>query len=92
MDRKRVEHIATLAKLNITEGELQAYTEQLSKIFGYFESLSKVDTSSVEPLVTASDIEYWTRNDEVKVGLSAEDLLKPAPARAGNLYTVPPVV
>jgi aspartyl-tRNA(Asn)/glutamyl-tRNA(Gln) amidotransferase subunit C len=92
VDRKRVEHIAHLAKLNMTEAELQTYTEQLSKIFGYFEELSKVDTSGVEPLMTASEIEYWTRPDEVKSSMPAEEILKSAPARVGNLYKVPPVV
>lgn len=92
MDRKQVEHIAHLAKLSMTEAELQTYAEQLSKIFGFFEALSKVDTGNIEPLVTASEIEYGTRVDEVKSSMPAEEILKTAPARAGNLYKVPPVV
>ena len=92
MDRKSVEHIAHLAKLDLTPEELSLYAGQLTKILGFFEELSKVDTQGIEPLVTASEIEYSTREDEVKAGLEAEDVLSNAPSRVGNLYKVPPVV
>lgn len=92
MNKKDVQHIANLAKLQLTDAEVETYADQMSRILKYFEELKKLDTQDAEPLITASDIEYWMRDDEVKNGLGAEGSLKNAPSKTGNLFKVPPVV
>jgi aspartyl-tRNA(Asn)/glutamyl-tRNA(Gln) amidotransferase subunit C len=92
MNKKEVQHIANLAKLQLSDKEVDAFVDQLSPILKYFEDLKKLNTEGVEPLVTASDIEYWMREDVVQPGLGAEGSLKNAPAKIGNLFKVPPVV
>ncbi|MFN7729029.1 MAG: Asp-tRNA(Asn)/Glu-tRNA(Gln) amidotransferase subunit GatC [Bdellovibrio sp.] len=92
IDRKALEHIAHLAKLHVTETEAQEFAAQLSKAMGYFDQISKVETKGIEPLVTPSEVEAYWRPDEVKKELTAEDIVANAPARTGNLFTVPPVV
>lgn len=92
IDRKTIDHIAKLSRLEVGEKQAQEYSEQLSKILGYFEQISKVDTHNVEPLVTPSDIEsYWRDDVAVKVG-TGEEMVANAPERVGNLFKVPPVV
>jgi aspartyl-tRNA(Asn)/glutamyl-tRNA(Gln) amidotransferase subunit C len=92
IDQKTIAHIAKLARLYITDEEAKLYGEQLSKVLGQFEQISKVDTTQIEPLVTPTDIESFWREDQVKKELSAEEIVENAPQKTGNLFTVPPVV
>ena len=92
IDKKTIEHIAKLARLHVTEQEAVEYSEQLSKALGYFDQIVKVDTTGVEPLVTPTEIEAFWREDEAKEEFTAEEMTANAPAKAGNLFKVPPVV
>jgi aspartyl-tRNA(Asn)/glutamyl-tRNA(Gln) amidotransferase subunit C len=92
IDRKTIEHIAHLSRLEISESQAQELSEQMTKILGYFEQISKVDTKGVEPLVTPSEIESFWREDEVVKQNSSEEMVANAPERVGNLFKVPPVV
>jgi aspartyl-tRNA(Asn)/glutamyl-tRNA(Gln) amidotransferase subunit C len=92
IDQKTIAHIAKLARLYVTDEEAKIYGEQLSKVLGQFEQISKVDTKSIEPLVTPTDMKsYWREDVVIKEG-TAEDMVANAPQRTGNLFTVPPVV
>lgn len=92
IDKKTIEQIAKLSKLYITEQEAQQYGEQLSKVLGHFEQISKVDTQGIEPLITPTDINSFWRQDLVVKELTAEEIVANAPQKTGNLFTVPPVV
>ena len=92
IDKKTIEHIAKLARLQVSESEAQEFSTQLSKALGYFEQISKVSTQGVEPLVTPTEIESFWREDGVKKTLSADELVANAPDKVGNLFKVPPVV
>ncbi len=91
MDKKTVEHIANLARLSVTVDEAETYARQMTQILEHFNELSKVDTTGVEPLITASPIAIRPREDELRQGLGADALLENAPARIGNLFKVPNV-
>lgn len=92
IDQKTIEHIAKLARLDVTAEEAQEYSAQLSKALGFFEQISKVDTKGVEPLITPTEIEAYWRVDEPKSEFTAEEITANAPDRMGNLFKVPPVV
>lgn len=92
IDPKTVEHIAKLARLEISPEEAKQYSDHLSNVLKYFEQISKVKTDGVEPLVTPSEIESFWREDHVKKDFSAEEMVANAPQKTGNLFTVPPVV
>lgn len=92
IDHKTINHIAKLARLYVTDEEAKLYGEQLSKVLGQFEQISKVDTSNVEPLVTPTDMKAFWREDVVVKEGTAEDMVANAPQKTGNLFTVPPVV
>lgn len=92
IDSKTVLDVAKLARLSLNEKEAQDLTDQLSKALTYFDQISKVHTQGVEPLITPVEIEMSWREDKVKSADTAEDILKNAPERTGNLFTVPPVI
>ena len=92
IDKKTIEHIAKLARLQITDSEAQEYSVQLGKALQHFEQISKVDTHGIEPLITPVEIEAFWREDESLQNYTAEEMTANAPARAGNLFKVPPVV
>lgn len=88
-DLKKVAH---LARLQIDDAELAKYQQQFKAILEYFEQISKVDTKSVEPMVTPTDIHQHLRPDVAEKWSGAEAALANAPERTGNLFKVPPVV
>lgn len=87
-----IEHLAKLARLKITADEAKEYGEQLTKILHHFQQISSIDTTGIEPLVTPSPIEFYTRNDEIQHETTTDEILSNAPEKAGRLFKVPPVV
>jgi aspartyl-tRNA(Asn)/glutamyl-tRNA(Gln) amidotransferase subunit C len=92
MKKSDIEHIARLAKLELTEQEMEKFAVDLTPVLKYVDQLKELQTDDLEPLITASDIEYWMREDKVERISTTEDAVANAPERAGNLYKVPPVV
>lgn len=92
VDKKAVEQIAKLARLQMSDAEASEYSEQLSKVLNYFEQISQVDTKGVEPLVTPSEIQSYWRADQAHQEISAEEMVANAPQKTGHLFTTPPVV
>jgi len=62
--RKEVEHIAKLARLGLSEREIEKMRGELAKILDYFEKLKKVDVSQVEPTSHSIKVENVMRKDE----------------------------
>jgi aspartyl-tRNA(Asn)/glutamyl-tRNA(Gln) amidotransferase subunit C len=92
IDKKTIEHIAKLARLEITDEEAHEYSQQLGKAMAHFEQISKVDTTGIEPLITPTEIEDFWREDIAKQEFTPEEMTSNAPSKAGNLFKVPPVV
>ena len=66
LEKKDIEHIAKLARLKLSEEELEKYRAQLSDVFGYIDQLQEVDTTNVEPTAQVTGLENGFREDEVK--------------------------
>jgi aspartyl-tRNA(Asn)/glutamyl-tRNA(Gln) amidotransferase subunit C len=92
LSKDAVQHIAKLARLTLTEAETESFSHQLSAILESFNEIAKIDTKGVQPLVTPTEMTVALRVDAVEESKSTEPLLQNAPARAGNLFKVPPVV
>lgn len=92
IDKKTIEHIAKLARLEITDAEANEYSEQLGKALAHFQQIAKIDTNGIEPLVTPTEIEEFWREDVARQDFTPEEMTANAPAKAGNLFKVPPVV
>ena len=87
-----VDKVAHLARIQITPSEAQDFAAQFPKILDHFAKLEKLDTTGVEPLVTASIMENILRKDINQEWLECKKALEQGPVMQGNLYKVPPVV
>lgn len=79
LDKEQIEHLASLAKLDISEGEKQRYAEQLSSVLEYVDKLNEVDTSTVEPLAQVGGAVDVVRPDVVKQYFSQDKVLAEVP-------------
>ena len=89
---QEVQHIAELAKLELTEAELARFREQLSAVLDYAADLQKVDTSAIPPTATVLPLRTVLREDAVKPSLAREALLANAPEAEAGCFKVPAVL
>ncbi len=87
-----VEHIATLARLELTPEEKERYRQQLSAILEYAASLQTLDTSGIPPTSSVLQPHCVLRPDVPAPGLERVDLLRNAPQTSDNQFRVPPVM
>ena len=92
ISKQEVEHVAKLARLELTDQEKEKLTDQLSNILTYVEKLNELDTKGVEPTAHAFPLVNVTRPDEVRPSISNEEALRNAPAQANGLFLVPKIV
>jgi aspartyl-tRNA(Asn)/glutamyl-tRNA(Gln) amidotransferase subunit C len=87
-----VQKVATLARLKLTEEELQQIGQQLDGILGYVAVLDEVDVSNVEPMAHVADVSNAFRADEVRPSLPREESLSNAPKTDGKYFLVPQIL
>jgi aspartyl-tRNA(Asn)/glutamyl-tRNA(Gln) amidotransferase subunit C len=92
LTREQVEKVSLLARLKLTDAELETMTAQLGAIVGYVEQLAELDTESVEPMAHAVELSNVFRPDEVRPSLAREAMLAGAPSADGEFYLVPAVL
>ncbi len=86
---KDVEHVAKLARLELTEEEKELYTKQLGDVLKYVEQMNEVDTSNVEPMAHAIDFVNVMRDDKVVYEQTKEELMANAPDEENGFFKVP---
>ena len=86
--RQDVQHIAELAKLNLSDAEEALYQEQLSAILDYAQRLNALDTEALPPTATVLPLRSVMRDDIARPSLPVDDILANAPARSGDLFEV----
>ena len=91
LTNREVQHIANLARMNLTEDELELYRNQLSAILDYFQQLEGLDTKDVPPTSNVSVDQNPLREDQPDSSLSPEELLNNAPEKDDHLFQVPPI-
>lgn len=87
-----IEYVARLARIALTPEEKLKLGAQLGRILGYIEKLKEVNVAAVEPTAHAFPLVNVTRPDEARAGLSSEEALRNAPAKANDLFVVPKIV
>ncbi len=92
LTRQTVEKISLLARLALTDDELDTMTTQLSGVISYIEQLAEVDTDAVEPMAHAIDLANVFAEDQPRESLPRERALANAPSRDEQCYLVPPVL
>jgi aspartyl-tRNA(Asn)/glutamyl-tRNA(Gln) amidotransferase subunit C len=90
--REEVEHVATLARLNLSEEELARMTGQLDTILSYVAKLDELDTAGVAPTTHAFSINNAFREDEMRESLPREEALANGPKVNGEAFIVPKII
>lgn len=92
LTREEVQHIAALARLDLTADEIERYRKQLSDILDYADRLQGVDTSQVSPTASLLTSVTALREDVARPGLTRAQLLGNAPDTDAGQFRVPPVL
>ena len=92
LSRNDVEKVALLARLRLSDAELDQLTGDMVKIVSYVDQLGEVDTSDVEPMAHAVEVHNVFSSDEVLPSLPRELALANAPHQNGRGYLVPAVL
>lgn len=87
-----IQKVATLARLKLTDEELEHYSTQLNQILAYMDVLAAHDLSEAEPTAHAMPIYDVLRKDEARPGLTLGQALSNAPRRIGDQFQIPKVV
>jgi len=91
LTREEVLDIALLARLHLEEDEVERLRVELSSILEHMEALRAIQTD-VEPMTHAVPMALRLRADEVEPSLPAEEAVRQAPAREGDLFQVPHII
>ena len=92
--KKEVEHVASLARLGLSEKEKDKLSRELNGILDYFEKLKEIDTKNIEPTAQVTGLTNVFRKDENHHEIDAEkikDILGQVPEREGNFIKTKPV-
>ena len=88
---KDVEHVAKLARLELTENEKEKFTKQLGDVLKHVDAMNEVDTSNVEPMAHAIDFVNVMREDVPNQEISKDALMSNAPDEENGFFKVPKI-
>ncbi len=92
IDKNVVTHIASLARLSVSENETESLTHQLGSILTYVEQLNAIDTSNIEPTAFVAPVHDPLRDDVEMPSMQPADLLANGPKVTNNHFAVPKVI
>ena len=92
ISREDVAHVARLARLALTDAELETMREQLNAILAHIDALRAVDTAGIEPTSHAVPQFNVMRDDEPRPSFPQEEMLANAPDRSGEFFRVPRII
>jgi aspartyl-tRNA(Asn)/glutamyl-tRNA(Gln) amidotransferase subunit C len=90
--REDVEHVAELARLELTAAEKEQFIAQLNNILTYIEKLKELDTTHVEPTSHVIPMSNVFRDDEVRPSLDRAKVLRNAPQESHFFFKVPRII
>jgi aspartyl-tRNA(Asn)/glutamyl-tRNA(Gln) amidotransferase subunit C len=89
LDRSEVLHVARLARLSLSDEEVERMSSELSKVLDHIEKIGELDLEGVPPTTHVIEVEGALRADEPRPSLPREEALAPAPAVAADGFEVP---
>jgi aspartyl-tRNA(Asn)/glutamyl-tRNA(Gln) amidotransferase subunit C len=92
VDTATVRHIARLARIAVSDGEVEALVPELNNILGWIEQLQEVDVAGVEPMTAVIPNHLRMREDVVTDGGKRDEVLKNAPVAEHGFFAVPKVI
>lgn len=92
ISKDEVRYIANLARLGLTEAEVEHFSTQLEVILGYIDKLKTLDISKVKSTAHVLDLKNVYRPDEVKASIDPQKIFKISPAHEEGFFKVPKVI
>jgi aspartyl-tRNA(Asn)/glutamyl-tRNA(Gln) amidotransferase subunit C len=92
IDRKTIEYIANLSRIDLSNQEKEIFIHQLSDILVYIDKLNQLNTQDVKPMAYSINTTNVLRDDKLEPPLSREDVLVNAPSAMGVFFKVPKVI
>ncbi len=92
IDRRTVEHVARLARIALSDREIERFSEQLSTIIDFFDMLKEVDTTDVAPTSHVCQRTNVFRQDSLQSSLPTENTLANAPEAFDRFFRVPKIL
>jgi len=90
--REEVAHVASLAKLEVSPDQVEAFQRDLDAILEHFRNLDELDTEDIQPMSHALDLVNVFQPDVPKQQLTQEEALSNAPQKAYGHFRVPRVI
>ena len=92
VSHEQVRHLAKLARIAMSDGEIERLAPELNNILGWVEQLAEVNTDGIEPLTAVIDQKLRLRDDVVTEGNIREEILANAPEAQHGFFAVPKVI
>jgi aspartyl-tRNA(Asn)/glutamyl-tRNA(Gln) amidotransferase subunit C len=92
INRDTVKYTANLARIELSDKELEHFTGQLDRILAYVDKLNTLNVANLEPTSHVLDMKNVYRDDVVKKSLPVADVIKNAPSKENNLFKVPKII
>src|SRR5205809_405543 len=92
LSRDDVAHVAALARLALTDDELDLFTTQLAAVLEHAADVEALDVGDVEPTSHPYPLRNVLRRDEVQPGVDRDEVLAQAPAAESGRFRVPPIL
>jgi len=92
IDREQVLKIAKLARLKLSEAEIESFTKQIGSVLDFVKKLATIDAGTAEPTCSVEPSHDPLRNDTEKPSLSQEDALRNGPKVKKGFFAVPKVI
>ena len=88
LDQEQIKHIATLARLGLSNDDIEMFSIQLSEVLDNFDILKQIDTTNVQPVAQIISVRNVFRDDKVEKSSSQSDILDNAPMKEGSCFKV----
>ncbi|NLE08972.1 MAG: Asp-tRNA(Asn)/Glu-tRNA(Gln) amidotransferase subunit GatC [Dehalococcoidales bacterium] len=92
LSREEVLHIALLARVGVTDAEVDIFSEQLSNILENFEELQKIDTDAIKPTAQSIELSNVIGEDIIQPSLDSRDVLANAPEKEQDYFKIKAVL
>ena len=92
ISEEQVRHVALLARLELSDEQIEAIGEDLNSILGHIDTIQQLDLEGVEPTAHPLDVVNVARADAVRPGLSQDDAVKNAPHSQDGAFVIPQIV
>ena len=90
--KEQVEHVANLARLNLTQEETEHLTKDMESIIAFADKINSLDINDIEPTAHIIPINNVFRDDIIKPSMDREELLSNAPNKENGCFSVPKIV